>query len=144
MQWNAFDYLHDGQSLRLYRKSPETEEMVRFPPDLVIESALLMPVFLEMHKYSQRIYVQLLSMLEDNNKPIVVRASQLKVMSTPRITDRRVFDHYVRPLIQSGLIARPGRNMYYINPVFAWKKGSESCFNPKYVPVIHPEEAQYM
>lgn len=139
---NIFDYISEFDIPTVYRNRLNMTEIERKECELHLDHRVLFPKLIELHKYSQRIYCHLLTLLVHNNKPIVIRASQLKLHATPMIKRSNTFENYILPLIHSGLIFRTGRNTYYINPVYAWKDGSEVCFDPKYVPVLPESESE--
>jgi len=141
MKLNVFNYYQEGLPITVYKTGINSSELHRIPPGICIDAAMFLPVFTSLNRYSQRIYAHLVGLMESNDKPVIIRASVLRNATTV-FKRHDAFAPYVTELVRAGLIIKPGRNMYYINPVYAWKPGSEVCFDPKYVPVLPAEEAK--
>lgn len=139
MKINLFEYARNGIPVQLYKTGNKAQDIKRMPEHVSLHLPLLAPFLLSMHKYSFRIYINLLNRLESSSKPVVVRQTILRNECTPNLRYRQTFEKYLNHLINQGLIFKAGTNAFYINPVYAYTAGSEACFNPDYIPTVKTE-----
>lgn len=135
---NPFDILTDQEYCPLVL---EGNEVKRSKKPVYIDSLLLISRISEVDRTAVRMFLYLVSQLEDSAKPIIVHSTVIKLNALLRV-QRTQFHRSKHQLINAGLITSPKPHVYYINPLFVWTDGAERLFNPAYIPQAEPPQPE--
>ena len=139
---NVLDYFNHSNESTIIRTGESGLE-VKSVGTIDINANLLLPIILSLDKYCVRIYYYFLSKLVNNEDFIIVGNAELKTSST-NLTNRTVFEKYLRTLIATGLIINPKTHHYIVNPVYARKGRFKKLIDVDRLPYYSEEEVELM